>query len=1108
MNRSISEIVAQLTLEEKAGLCSGDSFWMTKAVERLGVPSIMLTDGPHGLRKQAGEADHLGLNASVPSTCFPSAAGMASSWNRELIRRIGVALGEECQAEGVAVLLGPGANIKRSPLCGRNFEYFSEDPYLTGELAAAHIEGVQSQGVGTSIKHFAVNNQEHRRMTTDAVVDERTLREIYLTGFEIAVKKSQPWTVMSAYNQLNGTYCSENEALLTRILKEEWGHEGIVVSDWGAVNEAVASVAAGMELEMPSSHGEGARKIAEAVRSGQLPEEKLDRSVERLLTVVFKSVDNRKPNASYNPDAHHLLAREAARETMVLLKNEENLLPLPKNGRFAVIGAMAEKVRYQGGGSSHINPTKLDVILEELRNTAPSANIAYAAGYLLEADDHEESLLAEAKKLAASSDAALLFIGLPDRYESEGYDRTHLSLPANQIRIIEEIASVQPNVAVVLSNGAPIIMPWLGNAKAVLEAYLGGQAAGGAIADLLFGDANPSGKLAETFPANLKHNPSHPFFPGEGDRVEYREGIFVGYRYFEAKDIEPLFPFGFGLSYTTFDYSDLALNASEIMDKDTVLVHVKVTNTGERFGQEILQLYVKDVESSVIRPEKELKNFAKVALEPGETRTVAFELDKRSFAYYNPELKDWHVETGEFEVSIGSSSRDIRLTTTLKVTSTTSIIPRFHRNTTLGELMSNPDTLPILAHLQSMAPSEPQASDAVSADMMMAMMRYMPLRALLPFTGGAMTEEHLTGMLQQLNAAVGTDQPNNQNAWRESNMTYDGNSKIGDLLANETTKALLEKHMPGISTNPMIEMAKGFTLTQLGGIPQANLAPETIAALVADLAEVKGKEVASQATEGPRRFEGVNVGEQVVIVTGAGSGIGRASSLKLSQAGFKIVAVDFNAATGEETLRLIREQGGEGIFVQADVSKEEDVERYVGATLDQYGRIDAFFNNAGVLQKFTLLENLDVSEFDRILSVNVRGVFLGLKHVLKVMHAQGYGSIINTASTAGLRAEHSMSAYTASKHAVIGLTKAAAIEYVKKGVRINAICPGGVDTALTQAVPAMMQESGYFPEEFPNMRMGRFADPTELAEMVVFLASNKSSYMTGSVIAVDGGLTL
>jgi beta-glucosidase len=841
MRPPIHDIVASLTLEEKASLCSGESFWTTKAVERLGIPSIMLTDGPHGLRKQAGESDHLGLNASVPATCFPSAVGMASSWSRDLVRRIGTALGEECQAEGVSVLLGPGANIKRSPLCGRNFEYFSEDPYLTGEMAASHIEGVQSQGVGTSLKHFAVNNQEHRRMTTDAVVDERTLREIYLTGFETAVKKSQPWTVMSAYNKLNGTYCSENETLLTRILKEEWGHEGIVVSDWGAVNEAVASVSAGMELEMPSSHGEGQRKIVTAVKSGQLSEESLDRSVDRLLSVIFKAVDNRRDNASYDADAHHRLAREAARETMVLLKNEDGLLPLPKSGNLAIVGAMAEKVRYQGGGSSHINPTKLDDIREEIGKSAGGAEIGYAQGYLLDSDDSDEALLEEAKKLAATSDSAVLFVGLTDRYESEGYDRTHLNLPANQIRLIEEIASVQPNVVVVLSNGAPVVMPWVGRAKTILEAYLGGQAAGGAIADLLFGDANPSGKLAETFPINLKHNPSHPYFPGEGDRVEYREGIFVGYRYYDAKEIEPLFPFGYGLSYTTFAYSDLELERSDITDRDTLQVRVTITNKGDRFGQEIVQLYVRDVESAAIRPEKELKGFVKVALDPGEAQTVSFTLDKRSFAYYDAEQKDWHVETGEYEVLIGGSSRDIHLKASLNVRSTTEIVPSFHRNTTLGELMSNPATIPILAQLQSIAPSSEPQSDAVSSEMMMAMMRYMPLRALLPFIGGAMTEDHLAGLLVQLNAAVQAERNiNDQPQTEESKMSFTENSKLEELLANEAATAVLEKHLPGISTNPMANMGKGFTLKQLGAIPQANISQEILSSIITDFAGMEG----------------------------------------------------------------------------------------------------------------------------------------------------------------------------------------------------------------------------------------------------------------------------
>ncbi|WP_028611663.1 beta-glucosidase [Paenibacillus harenae] len=755
MNRNINDLITAMTLEEKAGLCSGASFWETKAIDRLGIPSIMMTDGPHGLRKQAGDADHLGLNESVPSTCFPSAAGLASSWDQELIRRVGEALGKECQAEGVSILLGPGANIKRSPLCGRNFEYFSEDPYLTGVLAAAHIAGVQSQGVGTSLKHFAVNNQEHRRMTTDAVVDERTLREIYLTGFEIAVKKAQPWTVMSAYNRLNGTYCSENESLLTQTLKEEWGHEGFVVSDWGAVNEAADSVAAGMELEMPASNGVGQEKIVTAVKSGQLSVEALDRAVARLLTVIFKAVDNKQADAVYDKEAHHQLARETARETMVLMKNEDNLLPLPKAGRIAVIGSLAEQVRYQGGGSSHINPTKLDNIREEIEKSAGSgASVFYAQGYDLDRDDTVDELLEEATKLAADCDTAVLFIGLPDRYESEGYDRTHLNLPANQIHLIEQIASVQPKLAVVLSNGAPVVMPWLGKVKAVLEAYLGGQAVGGAVADLLFGDANPSGKLAETFPMSMKHNPSHPYFPGEGDRVEYREGIFVGYRYYEAKDIEPLFPFGFGLSYTTFAYSDLTMDKHELTDQETVQVSVNVKNTGSRAGKEIVQLYVRSAASSVVRPEKELKGFAKVAIAPGEQKTVSFTLDKRSFAYYNTDLCNWHAESGEYEILIGSSSCEIALRSAVNVQSTTEIVPVFHRNTTLGDIMENPKTRPVLEYLQGMFNQSISPSEAVSSEMMMAMMRYMPLRALLPWSNGAMTEETLTALLAQFNHAV------------------------------------------------------------------------------------------------------------------------------------------------------------------------------------------------------------------------------------------------------------------------------------------------------------------------------------------------------------------
>jgi len=755
VERNIKELVQRMTLEEKAGMCSGLDFWHLKGVERLGIPSIMVTDGPHGLRKQDGSADHLGLTSSVPATCFPSAAGLASSWDKDLARQVGVALGEECQAEDVAVLLGPGVNIKRSPLGGRNFEYFSEDPLLSTQMATGHIQGVQSQGVGTSLKHFAVNNQEERRMSIDAVVDERTLREIYLASFEGAVKDGQPWTVMCSYNKVNGTYAGENEWLLTDILKDEWGHEGLVVSDWGAVNERADALAAGLELEMPTSGGIGERKVIDAVESGELPLDKLDRAVERLLTLIFNAVDQKQDGATYNKDEHHQLARKVAAESMVLLKNEEGLLPLGREGDVAIIGAFARKPRFQGGGSSHINPTKVDDIVEEMTQVAgEGVTFSYAPGYRIEADDVDETLMHEAVQAAQSADTAVVFVGLPDRYESEGYDRAHLRLPDNHIRLIEEIAKVQSRVVVVLSNGSPVEMPWLPQVQAVLEAYLGGQAVGGAIADLLYGEVNPSGKLAETFPAKLSHNPSYLNFPGEGDRVDYREGIFVGYRYYDKKELEPLFPFGYGLSYTTFEYADLKIDRTELTDQDEVNVHVRVTNTGDRAGKEIVQLYVSDVESTVIRPVKELKAFAKVALEPGESKVVSFTLNKRSFAYYNVDMKDWHVETGEFKIQVGSSSRDIHVHTRVNVESTATFLPTYTRNSTLGDIQRDPAHKKLLEQaLQQFQEASGFGGDDAGdhADMMDAMMKYMPLRALVAFSGGAMTEEAMNELLEQLN---------------------------------------------------------------------------------------------------------------------------------------------------------------------------------------------------------------------------------------------------------------------------------------------------------------------------------------------------------------------
>lgn len=769
----IQHLISQMTLEEKASLCSGKDFWHTQGIERLGIPSVMVTDGPHGLRKQAEGADHLGLHDSVPATCFPSAAGIASSWDRDLIQGMGEALGEECQAENVAVLLGPGANIKRSPLCGRNFEYFSEDPYLSSEIAASHIRGVQSRGVGTSLKHFAVNNQEHRRMSVDAVVDERTLREIYLASFEGAVKKGQPWTVMSSYNRVNGTYASEHEELLNGILKEEWGLEGFVMSDWGAVNERAAGLAAGLELEMPSSGGIGAKKIVDAIQDGSLPEHKLDAAVGRILRVVLRAAAEKVENASYDRDEHHALARKIARESMVLLKNEAGILPLKRSGRIAVIGELSKRPRYQGGGSSHIIPTQLDRIYDEFVKEAGEAQVNYARGYNLKQDDTDEALIAEAVKAAGEADVAVLFAGLPDAYESEGYDRTHLRLPENQLRLIEELSQVQPNLVVVLSNGSPVEMPWLGGVKGLLEAYLGGQALGGAIADLLFGTVSPSGKLAETFPVRLEDTPAFLNFPGTGDRVEYREGLYVGYRYYDKKAIEPLFPFGFGLSYTTFDYSDLRVSSAQASADQGVEVSVNVTNTGSVLGKEVVQLYVRDVESTVDRPERELKGFGKVELQPGETATVSFVLDRRAFAYYDVEAADWRVESGVFELGVGSSSRDIKQTAEVDIEGDAPIVEPVHRNSLIGDLMRpgrlTPDQKALLDDFLQGGLFTPPAEEAAdtpaneegsssededehgSADMMAAVGRYLPLRAAVGFAGDPDGEHKLNELLERIN---------------------------------------------------------------------------------------------------------------------------------------------------------------------------------------------------------------------------------------------------------------------------------------------------------------------------------------------------------------------
>ena len=618
MKRDVKAIIREMTLEEKAGMCSGKDFWHLKGVERLGIPEVMVSDGPHGLRKQAEEADHLGLNESIKAVCFPTACATACSFDRDLLEEMGERIGDECQAEDLSVILGPAVNIKRSPLCGRNFEYFSEDPYLASQMAAAHIKGVQSKNVGTSIKHFAANNQEHRRMSCSSEIDERTLREIYLAAFETAIKEAKPDTVMCSYNRINGEFASENHWLLTEVLRDQWGFEGYVMSDWGAVNDRVKGLKAGLELEMPGSGGNTDKEIVEAVKSGELEEAVLDRAVERILNIVFKFTDNRQ-EGKFDLEEDHKLAAKIAGESMVLLKNE-GVLPLPAQGKkIAFIGKFAETPRFQGGGSSHINSFKITSALEAVKEVA---EVTYAQGYDVKEDVIDQAMLDQAVETAKEADVAVIFAGLPDAFESEGYDRTHMRMPDCQNTLISEIAKVQENVVVVLHNGSPVEMPWADQVKGILEAYLCGQAVGQAEVDILFGKVNPSGKLAETIPYKLSDNPSYLNFPGDGQKVEYKEGVFVGYRYYDTKEMPVRYPFGYGLSYTTFEYSDLQLSSDKIKDTDKLKVTLKVKNTGNRAGKEIVQLYVADKTGAASRPVKELKNFVKVELQPQEEKTV------------------------------------------------------------------------------------------------------------------------------------------------------------------------------------------------------------------------------------------------------------------------------------------------------------------------------------------------------------------------------------------------------------------------------------------------------------------------------------------------------
>jgi beta-glucosidase len=791
--KDIKNLISQMTLEEKAALVTGLDMWHIPGIGRLGIPSIMMTNGPHGVQKQAEDSDFVGISNSLPATCFPPAVLQAATWNRELIFQLGQALGEECCQEKVSILLGPGINIKRSPLGGRNYDYYSEDPYLTGEMAKQHIKGVQSQGIGTSLKHYAVGNQEFRRMTINAVVDERALREIYLAGFENIVKDVQPWTVMNAYTMVNDVYCSENNYLINDILKKEWGFAGLVLSDWGSTNDRVAGLKAGVDLEMPGPSKDNQAAIIAAIQSGELDETVVDRALERILPIIFKAAETLSLDYAYDKQAHHDLARRVAEEGIVLLKNEAQILPILGNAKIALLGHFAKKPRFQGGGSSLTNATMVDNLHDEMVKRVGKANILYAPGFP-EKDDipGDDALFSEALDAANKADVVVVMVGVA---VSEGGDQPNMKLPAAQQALLEKVAAVHKNVIVLLTNGNPLEMPWAASVPAILEGHLGGQAAAGAQADILLGRVNPSGKLGESFPIKLEDNPSHSCFPGGPTTVEYRESIYVGYRYYDSVRQEVLFPFGHGLSYTRFEYRDLKLSQHQGPDGEALTVSLKVRNTGKVAGKEIVQVYVRDVASSVFRPAKELKGFVKVDLQPGEETDVTVELNRRAFAFYDTNRKDWTVEAGDFEILVGASSRDIRLTSTIRFDSAQQASPAADRekitayynlskdtpirrdafealygrplpvnvnpqkgnytlNTPLGDMSGSIIGRQLLNLMNSQVKKMFKSSDGEEnplLGMVENMLKEMPLRSLLMMSNGALKRSTLEALLLIIN---------------------------------------------------------------------------------------------------------------------------------------------------------------------------------------------------------------------------------------------------------------------------------------------------------------------------------------------------------------------
>ena len=754
LSSKIEQLVSKMTLEEKALLTSGRDAWSTQPIERLDIPYIWMADGPHGLRR-APTTDTWGYGNQAPATCFPTASALSASWDMELLQEVGAALGVESNALGVDLLLGPGINIKRSPLAGRNFEYFSEDPILSGKLGAAYINGVQSQGVGATAKHYVANNVETKRMWANSNVDERTLNEIYMTPFEIAVKEAQPWSVMACYNRVQGIYGTESLRLLTDKLKNEWGFKGFVVSDWDAVVDRVQGIRAGMHLEMPGKSARITNKmVVDAVKNNELDEQQLDSIVKDLLRIVFMGQNVNDKHGDQKIDQHHQLARKVAAEAITLLKNTEKLLPVDasKYKKIAVLGEFAVNPRYQGNGSSQVKPTKLDKFIDIIRQEyGQDIEIEYSAGYSL-ANDDDLSLVDQAVAVAADADLALVMAGLPLSYESEGIDRTHIDLPPSHNKLISAVAKAQPNTAVILTNGSAIAMPWVDQVSAILETWLGGQAGAGAIVDAVFGKVNPSGKLAETFPVRLEDSPAYLNFPGEDGQVIYGERMFVGYRYYDKRNIEPLFPFGHGLSYTDFGYSDLKLSDTELTDKDKLEVSLTVTNTGKVKGKEVIQLYVADKESTVHRPVKELKAFDKIELEAGESKSVNFNLNKRDFSYYSKVYDRWLAESGEFQILVGSSSRDIRLKGNLNLNNTEKLNYTMTMFSFFSEFWSNPQLKPLLIEfmpnwIKAMTPAGKPIEEAKIEDFL----QQQPLIKFPYFTGGEVDEQKIKAFVEQIN---------------------------------------------------------------------------------------------------------------------------------------------------------------------------------------------------------------------------------------------------------------------------------------------------------------------------------------------------------------------